>query len=296
MYLRFLRGTGNSTPAPRAPRTLQAGSTHARDARSEKRCACKSCATMMACTPRNAHSSSTARSILPLAPPARQAVRGIRDLRIRGTHESARIAHPRGVACGRAPSTGKQKVDGQRPSRSRVSARQLLLLCRLRRPSLQSPASLSHRFPTTPRRKHSRTRRPQRRHMRRARCREPAPSPFSTMFREDRKSLDRPPIQFPLVSTISLQNSLEFYSPPPIHQIESFSTPLPPTPPHLLLFPPHPSPLPPFSPPSLQPSLVCPSSCLPLSQDVQRLREQPGLATCNCRRPELCSRRLAETD
>ena len=41
---------------------------------------------------------------LALAPPARQAVRGIRDLRIRGTHESARIAHPRGVACGRAPA------------------------------------------------------------------------------------------------------------------------------------------------------------------------------------------------
>ena len=114
---------------------------------------------------------------LALAPPARQAVRGIRDLRIRGTHESARIAHPRGVACGRAPSTGKQKVDGQRPSRSRVSARQLLLLCRLRRPSLQSPASLSHRFPTTPRRKHSRTRRLQRRLMRRAGCRVPAQFP-----------------------------------------------------------------------------------------------------------------------
>ena len=38
---------------------------------------------------------------LALAPLARQAVRGIRALRIRRTHESARIAHPRGVTRGR---------------------------------------------------------------------------------------------------------------------------------------------------------------------------------------------------
>ena len=41
---------------------------------------------------------------LALAPLARQAVRGIRALRIRRTHESARIAHPRGVARGRVPA------------------------------------------------------------------------------------------------------------------------------------------------------------------------------------------------
>ena len=43
-------------------------------------------------------------AFLAVAPLARQAVRGIRALRISGTHESARIAHPRGVTRGRVPA------------------------------------------------------------------------------------------------------------------------------------------------------------------------------------------------
>jgi len=193
---------------------------------------------------------------------------------------NARISANRASSRGHSwPSTGpaSRRWTGDGRTQPRRTCRKTPLRCRLSRPPLQSSASLSHRFPTTPRHKHSRTRRLQRRHMRRARCREPAPSPFSTMFREEleRASTDHQSnsLSSPLSLFRILWNSIVPPLPPPIHQIESFSTPLPPTPPHPLLLPPHPSPLPPFSPPSLQPSLVCPSTRLLSSQDVQRLRE-----------------------
>ena len=198
---------------------------------------------------------------------------------------NARISANRASSRGHSwPSTGpaSRRWTGDGRTQPRRTCRKTPLRCRLSRPPLQSSASLSHRFPTTPRHKHSRTRRLQRRLMRRARCREPAPSPSLPSQLE--KELP-PPIVFQHFSCLQphlhfslSENSIDLPPPPPTNRT-LLHTP-PPPPPHLLLLPPHPSSLPPFSPPSFQPpsnpSLVCPSTRLPLSQDVQRLREQPG--------------------
>ena len=37
-------------------------------------------------------------------------------------------------------------------------------------------------------------------------------------------------------------------------------------------------------------------SCMQETDSPTNCGQTPGLATCNCRRPELCSRRLAEAD
>ena len=193
---------------------------------------------------------------------------------------NARISANRASSRGHSwPSTSpaSRRWTGDGRTQPRRTCCKTPLRCRLSRPPLQSSASLSHRFPTTPHHKHSRTRRLQRQLMRRARCREPAPSPSLPSQLEKEPP---PPIVFqhfscllPHLHSSLSENSIDVPPHPTnrtlLHTPPSNSS-SPPPPPST------PSSLPLFSPPSFQPpsdpSLVCPSTRLLSSQDVQRLR------------------------
>ena len=157
---------------------------------------------------------------------------------------NARISANRASSRGHSwPSTGpaSRRWTGDGRTQPRRTCRKTPLRCRLSRPPLQSSASLSHRFPTTPRRKHSRTRRLQRRLMRRAGCRVPAQFP-PYHFSSTQKALLRQsssnifPVSY-LISTLLFLRILSTF----LHTHQSNTSPHPSLPPlHLLPLPPHP--------------------------------------------------------
>ena len=174
-----------------------------------------------------------------------------------------------------APDTDSRESRVPQRNRSSVSARLLLLLCRLRRPSLQSPASLAHRFPTTPRRKHSRSRRLQRRLMRRAGCRVLAHSPphhlSSTKERCSPIVFQHFSCLLPHLHSSLSENSIDV-PPHPTHQ--SNPSPHPSLPPlHLLPLPPHPH--------LFHFSHLLPSNLPPTPPSFARARACLSPRTCN---------------
>jgi len=267
----LIRGTRNSTPAPRAPRTLQAGSTHARDARSEKRCACESCAAMMACTPWNAHAGCKAKLLLP-----RRRLRGKprAEPALFVAEERTKQREPCVSRSRSWPSPGRAGTKMQWPHLPRPSCKcpVQLLLCP---PSHSQLCELPlHLSPRPQPQRHARANEPESSSPSSSSREAAAKShlPLHPLAHSKESAIDNLSIQHSsrLHSSLS-ENSIDLPHPP----IEPLSTPsLQPllTSSSSL----HPSSLPPFSPPSSQPpsnpSLVCPSSCLPLSQDVQRLR------------------------
>ena len=195
---------------------------------------------------------------------------------------NARISANRASSRGHSwPSTGpaSRRWTGDGRTQPRRTCRKTPLRCRLSRPPLQSSASLSHRFPTTPRRKHSRTRRLQRRLMRRAGCRVPAQFP-PYHFSSTQKALLRQsssnifPVSYLISTLLFLRILSTFLHTPPTNRTLLHTPPS-------LLFTSSPSLhtlisstfLTSFLPTSLQPLPRCPSTRLPSSQDVQRLRE-----------------------
>ena len=231
---------------------------------------------MMACTPWNAHAGCKAKLLLPRRP-----LRGKprAEPALFEAEERTKQREPCVSRSRSRPSPGRAgtKMEWPRLPRSSCKCPVQLLLCP---PSHSQLCDLPLHLSPRPQ--------PQRH----ARANEPGSSSPSSSSREAAAEPHLPthpqPTQKRAQANLSIQHSSRLL--PHLHSsLSENSIDFPPHPNRTLLHtppsnsssppPPHstPSSLPLFSPPSFQPpsdpSLVCPSTRLPLSQDVQRLRE-----------------------